>query len=189
MHCFASENQTYTGTWLFGVESWKSLKGQENLLLKNLQVKTRVENVRFLSWRIFFVGKYGIQSTNEMAFKRTVTLRASFRFPAIRFDAPTLLSFSGFTHAHAKCPPVLQASLMQLHKLRPQLQGPVFTWFHFSQFIYIIYFIYICHKRFCVTSADKRFWCWKLWLLTLIWYGNFTIFSCLFNHHNDSVYC
>ena len=81
-------------------------KGQENLLLKNLQVKTRVENVRFLSWRIFFVGKYGIQSTNEMAFKRTVTLGASFRFPAIRFDAPTLLSFSGFTHAHAKCPPV-----------------------------------------------------------------------------------
>ena len=106
MHCFASENQTYTGTWLFGVESWKSLKGQENLLLKNLQVKTRVENVRFLSWRIFFVGKYGIQSTNEMAFKRTVTLRASFRFPAIRFDAPTLLSFSGCTHAHTKCSPV-----------------------------------------------------------------------------------
>ena len=70
MHCFASENQTYTGTWLFGVESWKSLKGQENLLLKNLQVKTRVENVWFLSWRIFFVGKYGIQSTNEMAFKQ-----------------------------------------------------------------------------------------------------------------------
>ena len=74
MHCFASENQTYTGTWLFGVESWKSLKGQENLLLKNLQVKTRVENVRFLSWKIFLVGKYGIQSTNEMAFKRTVPL-------------------------------------------------------------------------------------------------------------------
>ena len=41
-----------------------------------------------------------------MAFKRTVTLRASFRFRAIRFDAPTLLSFSGFTHARAKCPPV-----------------------------------------------------------------------------------
>ena len=55
------------------------------------------------------VGKYGIQSTNEMAFKRTVTLRASFRFPAIRFDAPTLLSFSGCTHAHAKCPPVQTA--------------------------------------------------------------------------------
>ena len=28
-----------------------------------------------MSWRVFFVGKYGIQSTNEMAFKRTVTLR------------------------------------------------------------------------------------------------------------------
>ena len=110
MHCFASENQTYSGTWLFGVESWKSLKGQENLQLKNLRVKTRVENVRFLSWRIFFVGKYGIQSSNEMAFKRTVTLRASFRFPVIRFDAPTLLSFSGFTHAHAKCPSVLGIS-------------------------------------------------------------------------------
>ena len=33
-------------------------------------------------------------------------LYASFRFPAIRFDAPMLLSFSGCTHAHAKCPPV-----------------------------------------------------------------------------------
>ena len=105
LHCFASENQTYTGTWLLALSL--VFKGQENLLLKNLQVKTRVENVRFLSWRIFFVGKYGIQSTNEMAFKRIVTLRASFRFPAIRFDAPTLLSFSGFTHAHAKCPPVM----------------------------------------------------------------------------------
>ena len=104
MHCFASENQTYTGLWLLALSL--VFKGQENLLLKNLQVKTRVENVRFLSWRIFFVGKYGIQSTNEMAFKRTVTLRASFRFPATRFDAPTLLSFSGFTHAHPKCSPV-----------------------------------------------------------------------------------
>ena len=84
----------------------KVFKGHENLLLKNLQEKTRVENVRFLSWRIFFVGKYGIQSTNEMAFKRTVTLGASFRFPAIRFDVPKLLSFSGLTRAHAKCPPV-----------------------------------------------------------------------------------
>ena len=113
MHCFASENQTYTGTWLFRVESWKSLKGQENLLLKDLEVKTRVENVWLLSWRIF-LGKYGIQSTNEMAFKRTVTLRASFRFPAIRFAAPTLLSFGGFTHAHAKCPPVCFKIKLQL---------------------------------------------------------------------------
>ena len=71
MHCFASENQIYTGTVIFG----KSLKGQENLLLKNLQLKTREEKVQFLSWRAFFVGKYSIQSTNEMAFKRTVTLR------------------------------------------------------------------------------------------------------------------
>ena len=75
MHCFASENQIYTGTVIFGVKSLKSLKDQENLLLKNLQLKTRVENVRFLSWITFFVGKYGIQSTNEMAFKRTVPLR------------------------------------------------------------------------------------------------------------------
>ena len=75
MHCFAGENQIYTGTVIFGIESLKYLKGQENLLLKNLQLKTRVENVQFLSWRVFFVGKYGIQSTNEMAFKRTVTLR------------------------------------------------------------------------------------------------------------------
>ena len=53
-----------------------------------------------------------------MAFKRTVTLRASFRFPAIRFDAPTLLSFSGFTHAPAKCPPVaVEAFKLSLEKL------------------------------------------------------------------------
>ena len=51
MHCFASENQIYTGTVIFGVESLKSLKGQENLLLKNRQLKARVENVQFLSWR------------------------------------------------------------------------------------------------------------------------------------------
>ena len=75
MHCFASENQTWTGTVILGVESLKSLKFQQNLLLKNLQLKTRVENVRFLSWRTFFVGKYGIQNNNEMAFKRTVTSR------------------------------------------------------------------------------------------------------------------
>ena len=90
MHCFASENQIYTGTVIFGVESLKSLKDQANLLLKNLQLKTRVENVRFLSWRTFFVGKYGIQSTNEIALKRTVTSR----FPSIKFDSPTLLSFT-----------------------------------------------------------------------------------------------
>ena len=98
----------------------KVFKGQENLLLKNLQEKTRVENVRFLSWKIFFVGKYSIQSTNEMAFKRTVTLRASFRFPAIRFDAPKLLSFSGFTHAHAKCPPVSYVYLREHAQLTYQ---------------------------------------------------------------------
>ena len=51
------------------------------LPLKKLQLKTRVENAFFLSWRTFLVGKYGIQSINEMAFKRTLTLRASVRFP------------------------------------------------------------------------------------------------------------
>ena len=90
----------------FGVESLKSLKAKkptaENSTSKNLHRKRPI----FVMENIFFVRKYGIQSTNEMAFKRIVTLRASFRFPAIRFDAPTLLSFSGFTHAHAKCPPV-----------------------------------------------------------------------------------
>ena len=58
---------------IFGVESMEPLKGQQNLLPKNLKLKTCVENVRFLSWRIFFVGKYSIQITNEMAFERTVT--------------------------------------------------------------------------------------------------------------------
>ena len=46
----------------------------------------------FVSWGKFFVGKYDIQSTNEIALKRTVTSRE--------------FSFSRCTHAHAKCPPV-----------------------------------------------------------------------------------
>ena len=32
-----------------------------------------------------------------------------FQFHAIRFDTPTLLSFSGCTCAHANCPPVDRA--------------------------------------------------------------------------------
>ena len=35
-----NENQTYTGTVSFDVESLESLKGQENLLLKNPALKT-----------------------------------------------------------------------------------------------------------------------------------------------------
>ena len=41
-----------------------------------------------------------------MACKRNAIFCASFHFPAIRFDAPTLLSFIGCAHAHVKCPPV-----------------------------------------------------------------------------------
>ena len=43
-----------TQTVIFGVESLESLKGQENLLLKNLLLKTCVQNVQFLSRRTFF---------------------------------------------------------------------------------------------------------------------------------------
>ena len=106
MHCFASENQTYTGTWLFGIESWKSLKDQENLLLKNLQVKTHVENVRFLSWKIFLSESTVFKAPTKW-FLKGLYLYASFRFPSIRFDAPTLLPFSGCT----QCPPVVKTSL------------------------------------------------------------------------------
>ena len=35
-----NENQTHTGTVIFGLESLESLKGQENLLLKNAALKT-----------------------------------------------------------------------------------------------------------------------------------------------------
>ena len=63
---------------IFGVESLKSLKVQQNLLLKYLQLNTRVENVRLLSWRTFFVGRYGFQNINKMAFKITVTSREFF---------------------------------------------------------------------------------------------------------------
>ena len=36
-------------------------------------------NVRFLSWRTFFVGKFSIQSTNEMAFKHYAIWRHQIR--------------------------------------------------------------------------------------------------------------
>ena len=56
--------------WVF-----KVFKRSRKPTAEESTTETRVENVQFLSWRVFFVGKYGIQSTNEMAFKRTVTLR------------------------------------------------------------------------------------------------------------------
>ena len=61
-----------------------------------------------------FCRKVGIQSTDEIPLKG-LKLYASFRFAAIRFDAPTLLSFSGFTHAHVKCPPVTGPVNIFLH--------------------------------------------------------------------------
>ena len=46
-------------------------------------------------------------------------LYASFPFPAIRFDAHTLLSFSGCTHALAKCPPVPWVVFLALRLVGP----------------------------------------------------------------------
>ena len=58
IHCFASENQVYTGTVIFGVESLKSLKSQENLLLKKGHAaETRVENVRLFVMENIFCRK------------------------------------------------------------------------------------------------------------------------------------
>ena len=69
-----------------------------------------------------------------MAFKRPVTLLASFRFPAIRFDATTLLSFSGFTHAHTKCPPVrYRLSFLGLAKSRVVQNLSKITGWYFRQ--------------------------------------------------------
>ena len=77
MHCFASQNQTYAGTVIFGVESVKSLKGQENQLLRNRAYRKRpifvMENI--------FVGKYDIQSTNETPFERDCNFTRVFDFP------------------------------------------------------------------------------------------------------------
>ena len=42
MHHFVSENQIYTGTVICGAESFKSLKGQENLCAE----KSTTENLR-----------------------------------------------------------------------------------------------------------------------------------------------
>ena len=85
MHCSASENQTCTLTVIFGVESLKSIKVQQNLLLKSLQLKTRVENVGFLSWRTFSVGKYGIQNNN---FEKDRNFMRVFDFPPLDLKRP-----------------------------------------------------------------------------------------------------
>ena len=78
MHCIATENQTYTGKVIFDVESLKSLRGQENLMLKNPALKTS----DFCYGELFFVGKYDIQSTNEITFKGTViNFTRVFDFP------------------------------------------------------------------------------------------------------------
>ena len=60
-------------------------------MLKNLQLKTRVEHVQFLSWITFFVGTVRYSKHQRNGFEKDVILHASFLFPAIRFDAPTLL--------------------------------------------------------------------------------------------------
>ena len=72
------ENQIYTGAVIFGVESFKVFKRSRKPTAEKSITETLRRNVRFLSWRTFFVRKYSIQSTNEMAFKhvnRIVTLR------------------------------------------------------------------------------------------------------------------
>ena len=74
MHCSASENQTCTLTVIFGVES-----------LKSLQLRTRVENVGFLSWRTFSVGKYGIQNNN---FEKDCNFMRVFDFPPLDLKRP-----------------------------------------------------------------------------------------------------
>ena len=76
MHCFASENQTCTGTVIVGVESFKVFKSST----KPTAEKSTTENPLrkrpiFVIENIFCEKVYGIQNNNEMAFKRTVTSR------------------------------------------------------------------------------------------------------------------
>ena len=55
-----------------------------------------------------------------------------FQFSVIRFDAPTLLSFSVCTHAHANCPPVDRAySGEVLDKMRSK-ENKTVAWLHGS---------------------------------------------------------
>ena len=55
-----------TGTVIFGAQSFKSWKGQENLLLKNLQTENPHRKRPIFVMENIFCRKYG---TNEMAFK------------------------------------------------------------------------------------------------------------------------
>ena len=97
MHCFASENQAYTGTVIFGVESLKYLKGQETNCWK-MPLRQRpifvMENI--------FCRKVRYSKHQRNGFLKDCNIRQVYDFP------PSDLSFSGCTHAHAKCPPVQQ---------------------------------------------------------------------------------
>ena len=56
MHRFASENQTYTGTVIFGVEPLKSLKGQETFAEKST-IKSLPRNLLIFVMENIFCGK------------------------------------------------------------------------------------------------------------------------------------
>ena len=63
---------------IFGIESLKSLKGQENLMLKNLQLRTRVENVQFFVMELIFCRQVRYSKHQRIALKTTVTSTLNF---------------------------------------------------------------------------------------------------------------
>ena len=81
MHCFASENPIYTGTWIFGVESRKSLKGKENLLLKNLQVKNLRRKRPIFFMENIFGRKVRYSKHQRNGFLKDRTFTRVFDFP------------------------------------------------------------------------------------------------------------
>ena len=90
------------------ISSTREIKYQANykLFIKNVATKQFFLAKKISEGWISLEGKYRNQKTSENKY--------CFQFPAIRFDAPTLLSFSGCTHAHINCSPVLSTEVFYI---------------------------------------------------------------------------
>ena len=79
MHCFASENQIYTGTVTFGVEPFKSLKGQENLLsfsgCTHAHAKCRPVDIKVLILSILWIFMSDIKLSRNLILAKLSEIR------------------------------------------------------------------------------------------------------------------
>ena len=105
---FTRESEVYRNSvfWCWVYEVFKrSIKPKycKNSTTENLRKKHPIF--------VIFCSKVKNLKHQRNSFQKECNLKLGFRFPAIRFDTSTLLSFSRRTHTHAKFSPVHEARL------------------------------------------------------------------------------